>query len=59
MFEYPASSNTDLIDEPALTQVPSEAGNNFTKQALYFKEIGYGTVLCFVKGTSNKFLYAS
>jgi hypothetical protein len=59
MFEYPASSNTDLIDEPAISQVPSEAGISFTKQALYFKEIGYGTVLFLVKGTSNIFLYAS
>jgi hypothetical protein len=40
MFEYPANSSTDLIEEPALSQVPSEAGNNLTVQALYFKVIG-------------------
>jgi hypothetical protein len=58
-FSYPASSNTALTEEPALSPVPALAGKSFTKHALYFMPIGYGTVKFLVRGTWNIVLYAS
>jgi hypothetical protein len=35
MLRYPDNSNTDLIEDPALSPVPSDAGNNLTVADLY------------------------
>gem|GEM_PF-1260859 len=59
IFSYHASSKTALTAEPAFRPVPPEAGISLTIQDLNFFVIAYGTVLAFVIGTSNKFLYAS
>ena len=55
----PASSNTDLTDDQALSPVPGLAGTSLMLAALNFLLDGYGTVPSAVIVTSTIFLYAS